>query len=324
MTGHNQPWDKCASFLRQSLTANQDDPSLRIALARTVLFAPCSALVVPIVDTPGTDDANPLNADLTQQAVNEAIEKSSRLLLFGGPKSLTAEGSLSEHLIKYLQHMITSKSSRPAVKVVLSPGLHVIQPEHLARPEQLEQNTQRETVSMDQLRTWLGVANQFLPKRSQVSNDRLEQLLQRCEAKVVYMQLYTSLCLQTATELDSLANAAELTANELLQLTKGPWLLGVLLNTRCLKAHYKGTSVVQSGNMLIADCWKQQVDGAVITAHACICLLRATCLVQGCHVSFLLRQLSRMWQTLRTSTCNSFDRGWRRSCKHTGLYRNYS
>lgn len=202
---------------------------MQVALAKTVIFWPSTAGLVPIVDTPGTSDANPLNADTTYQAVNDAMARTSSQLLLCGEKSFETELSLADFVIPYFKHMITSKSGLPAIKGILMPfGGHHYGPAELTNAGLQSQDRQREANSMSQLASWLDMANKDLPQQQRGSEAQLQGLLARCEVKVVYMQLYTSLCLQTSADLEGFALEGRRTVNELLSLTNGPWLMSRL------------------------------------------------------------------------------------------------
>ena len=183
---------------------------------------------MPIVDTPGTSDANSLNADVTHEAVDDATTTSSQLLLCG-EKTLETEGSLAEYAITYFKHMITSPSGRPAIKgILMPPERYYMGPLEMAEPafqtRQKDDNA-RIAKSMAQLGKWLRMANQDLPLVQKASNAKLDNLLQRCEVRVVYMQLYTSLSLQTTSELAAIADDVKCNVEQLLARTNGPWLM---------------------------------------------------------------------------------------------------
>lgn len=207
---------------------------MHVALARTVIFWPSEAVRVPIVDTPGTSDANSLNADVTQQAINEAMAKTSSQLLLCGEKSFETEASLADYAMQYFKHMLTSKTGRPAIKGILMPASQFFfGPSQLRSPELQAQDDERVARSMSQLRRWAEMANQDLAKHRRVSDAQLDVLLQRCEVRVVYMQLYASLCLQPAADLEELAFKAGFKANQLLMRTNGPWLMGEFTHPQC-------------------------------------------------------------------------------------------
>ena len=78
-------------------------------------------------------------------------------------------------------------------------------------------------------------ANEQLPPHQRAQPDRLSALLQRCEVRAAYLQLYASLCLQSHKSLRQLAFEAgtdekPVEVSKLLEATGGPWLLG-----RCRK-----------------------------------------------------------------------------------------
>ena len=233
VSGPGQSLSAFASFLKAKLAANNVSPAVQVALAKTVIFWPSTAGLVPIVDTPGTSDANTLNADTTYQAVNDAMARTSSQLLLCGEKSFETENSLADFVIPYFKHMITSKSGLPAIKGILVPygGLHY-GPAELTSAVLQSQDRQREANSMSQLASWLDMANKDLPQQQRGSPAQLQGLLARCEIKVVYMQLYTSLCLQTSADLEEFALKGACTVNELLSLTHGPWLMSRLSASR--------------------------------------------------------------------------------------------
>lgn len=247
VTGHDQRLATFASFLRKNLAANHVSPLVQVALERTIIFWPSTAGVVPIVDTPGTSDANSLNADTTHQAVSDAMARTSSQLLLCGEKTFETEGSLAEYVIPYFKHMITSKSGLPAIKGILMPNNQFhYGPAELASAHLQTEDKERVATSMAQLCKWLDMANKDLPTEQRASEAQLQTLQKRCEVRVVYTQLYASLCLQSSADLDGLAISANLSSNQLLSLTNGPWLLSKLHLTH----QFEPLSAMPSGTCL--------------------------------------------------------------------------
>ena len=188
--------------------------------------------MVPIIDTPGTGDANILNEATTQAAVDAATLNSSQLLICG-TKSLDAEASLATLVIQYMQFMITSTQRTPCIRGVLLPETSGQRYSHRTVCSEADQVQREEKIanSMDQLQRWMQQANEELPAHQRGQPERLAALLKRCEVKVAYMNLYASLCLQSHDNLRSLAYQAgsqdrPIDVSELLEATGGPWLLG--------------------------------------------------------------------------------------------------
>ena len=183
---------------------------------------------MPISDTVGTGDADPLHADATQSAVDEAIHASSQLVLFAA-KSLRTEGTLTPHLIEYCKHMLTTCSSRPAVQCVLMPGTHCPRytPADLQTEHQQKIDKQRQDGSTAEFSRCLRMANTALPSDHQASEEWLQQIVQeRFTVHVVYLKTLAALCQMPAATLEDSASDTGLTTEELLASTNGLWLLG--------------------------------------------------------------------------------------------------
>ncbi len=229
--GHDESSTSFRCFLRERLTANQPLAPKHVALDTTTVFLPCIALEVPFIDTPGTGDTDVLNEFVTQAAMDDAIHDSSQILLCG-TKSFKAEATVGPLVIQYMQHMITSTSDTPCIRGVLLPetsGRYT----HKAVCSEADQQTchDRVNTSLDQLQKWMQLANQKLPQQHRADPARLKVLLGRCEVRVVYMNLYASLCHQAPGDLKALADDVSsterpVTAEKLLDNTGGPWLLG--------------------------------------------------------------------------------------------------
>ena len=205
---------------------------MHVALDSTTIYWPSSSVLVPIINTPGTGDANILNEATTQAAVDDATLNASQLLICG-TKSLDAEASLGPLVIQYMQFMITSTQSTPCIRGVLLPETSGQRYSHktVCSDADLVQRQEKIAKSLDQLQRWMHQANEDLPEHQRGQPERLAALLERCEVKVVYMNLYASLCLQSHDDLSLLADQAgseekPVIVSELLEATGGPWLLG--------------------------------------------------------------------------------------------------
>lgn len=207
--------------------------SVHVALDSTTIYWPSSSLLVPIIDTPGTGDANVLNEATTEAAIDDAIHQSSQLVVCG-TKTLSAEKTVESTVIRYMQFMITSKEVTPCIRVVLLPETNGRRYTHKSVCSQSVQQERQEQIasSEEQLHKWMLQANEQLPEqlRAQPAG-RLSALLERCEVKVAYMNLYACLCLQSHDDLRQLAHEAGsderfVAVEELLEATGGPWLLG--------------------------------------------------------------------------------------------------
>ena len=213
------------------MTANLPLSAIHVALASTTVYWPSTSLEVPFADTPGTGDANVLNEATTEAAMDDAILYGSQILLCG-TKSFGAEASVEQLIIRYMQNMITSTEEALCIRGVLLPettGWFT----HRTLFSQMDQDNRKARVkaSQGQLQTWFSVANQRLPEHQRATPDGLEVLQKRCEVRVVYMNLYASLCHQTVEDLKCLADditseGRAVTVEELLEATGGPWLLG--------------------------------------------------------------------------------------------------
>lgn len=226
--GHGQPFGGYRDWLSSMLTQNQLESPALIALDHTQIFYPSEILKVPTGDTVGTGDANPLNADMTQQAVDEAIHTSSQLVLFAA-KSLRTEDTLTPYLIDYCKHMLTTDSSRPAIHCVLMPGTHKspYTPADLQTQEQKDVDSQREEQSIAQFRECLQMANMSLESDQQASQEQLQQIVQeRFTVHAVYLKTLAALCHMPAAMLEDFAYEENLNTEELLESTNGLWLLG--------------------------------------------------------------------------------------------------
>ncbi len=186
--GHDESLASFTCFLKSQLTVSQLQSALHPALTSTNIYWPSVGVTVPFVDTPGTSDTNPLNAEMTQQAINDAIDRSSQLLLCGN-KTFETEGSLQPYVVQYMKHMITSQHGQPAVQGILMAAQW-----HNAASlnGDFNQNADKQRVasSMNQLQIWLREANSELPAEDQATATRLDELMKRCNVKVVYMKLY--------------------------------------------------------------------------------------------------------------------------------------
>lgn len=172
------------------------------------------------MDTPGTSDTNPLNAHMTQQALTDALERSSQLLLCG-QKSLKTEADLEPFAVQYFKHAITAKQGWFAIEgVLMAPGYY--NAESLYNPDIQQADQERVDSSLQQLHTWLQMANSDLLQENQASSAKLDMLLKRCSVKVLYIQLYASLCLQPREMLQQTAMSVGASLKELLQRTDGP------------------------------------------------------------------------------------------------------
>lgn len=205
---------------------SQIQSTLHAALDKTVIYWPSKGVEVPYLDTPGTSDTNPLNALMTQLALDDAIERSSQLLLCG-QKTFATEADLQPYAVQYFKHAITAKQGWFAIQgVLMASGYY--NAHSLFNPTIQQADKQRVESSQRQLQVWLQMANAELPLSLQASPARLDVLLKRCSVKVLYMQLYASLCLQPQEKLQEIASTVGASLEELLQRTNGPWLLGEL------------------------------------------------------------------------------------------------
>ena len=232
--GHAESLLSFQCFLRDKLTANEPFSPLHVALDSTTIYWPSSCLVVPIIDTPGTGDANIINEATTQAAVDEACMNSSQLLVCG-TKSLSAEASLAPFVIQYMKFMIrSSHQDTPCIRGLLLPETSGQRYTHRTVCSKADKQARQEKISAsrEQLGSWMHQANEELPACHQAPADRLATLLQRCTVRVAYMNLYASLCLQSQDELRELATEASISndmaveVSDLLEATGGPWLLG--------------------------------------------------------------------------------------------------
>ena len=109
-------------FLRDNLIANEplSPGGVHVALDSTTIYWPSSSLLVPVIDTPGTGDANVLNEATTEAAADDAIQQLSQLLVCG-PKNLGAKKTVESMLLRYMQFMIMSKEVTPCIRAVLLP-----------------------------------------------------------------------------------------------------------------------------------------------------------------------------------------------------------
>ena len=232
IAGHNETLLSFRCFLKDKLTANQPFSPAHVALESTTVYWPSSSVVVPVIDTPGAGDGNILNEATTQAAVDEACLNSSQLLLCG-TKTLAAEASLAPFVIQYMQFMIVSSQDTPCIRGVLLPETSGQRYSHRAVCSEVDKLARQDKVnsSFRQMQTWMQQANEQLPLHQRAQAERLSALLQRCEVRVVYMNLYASLCLQSQDELRLLAHEAgshdcPVGVEDLLDATGGPWLLG--------------------------------------------------------------------------------------------------
>lgn len=222
--GHDSSLESFASFLRERLVISQIKSTLHAALEHTVIYWPSKGVEVPFLDTPGTSDTNPLNANMTQQALDDAIARSSQLLLCG-QKTFATEADLQPYAVHYFKHAITAKQGWFAIQgVLMASGYYTA--ESLYDPAIQQADKERVNSSEKQLQLWLQMANAELLVSQQASPARLEVLLKRCGVKVLYMQLYASMCLQPQERLQEIALSIGASVEELLQRTNGPWLLG--------------------------------------------------------------------------------------------------
>ena len=129
--------------------------------------------------------------------------------------------------------MITSSQTTPCIRGILLPETSGQRYTHRAVCSAADQQARQEKIknSLEQLQKWMDQANEELPEHLRDSPERLSALLQRCEVKVAYMNLYASLCLQSQEDLRLLASQAgsddrPVGVADLLEATGGPWLLG--------------------------------------------------------------------------------------------------
>lgn len=238
-TGTGESFQSFMSFLKTQLVASQIDAPLQLALESETIYIPSKAFIVPIVDIPGTADCDPVNAATLQQAVDDAIERSSQLLLCGD-KTFETEGSLEPYVIPYFKYMLTTASNTAAVQGILMSGLQRHTPYSINTDLVKANDRQRVESSLAQIMRWLHTANSQLPEAERASSDRITALMARCDVKVVYSKLYTSLCLQSHEILQRLAFDAEVSGQELLTQTNGPWFLGenvLIANLQTLVKH---------------------------------------------------------------------------------------
>lgn len=169
---------------------------------------------------------------MTQQALDDAIARSSQLLLCG-QKTFATEADLQPYAVQYFKHAITAKQGWFAIQgVLMASGYYT--GESLYDPAIQQADRERVNSSEKQLQLWLQMANAELPTSQQASPARLEVLLKRCGVKVLYMQLYASMCLQPQERLQEIAVTVGASLEELLQRTSGPWLLGELCASAAL------------------------------------------------------------------------------------------
>ncbi|KAL0024995.1 hypothetical protein WJX77_010082 [Trebouxia sp. C0004] len=168
-------------FLKSQLTVSQLRSALHPALTSTNIYWPSVGVTAPLVDTPGTSDTNPLNVETTHQAIDDAIDCSSQLLLCGN-KTFDTEGCLQPYVVQYMKHMITSQHGQPAVQGILMAAQW-----HNAASlnDDFNQNADKARVasSINQLQIWLKEANSELPAEDQAP----ATCLVRCSVKAVYM-----------------------------------------------------------------------------------------------------------------------------------------
>ena len=230
--GHDSSLESFASFLREQLVISQIKSTLHAALDSTVIYWPSKGVEVPYLDTPGTSDTNPLNAHMTQQALDDAVARSSQLLLCG-QKTFATEADLQPYAVQYFKHAITAKQGWFAIQgVLMASGYYTAESLYDAAIQKAD--LERVESSQKQLQVWLQMANAELPPAQQASTARLDMLLKRCSVKVLYMQLYASLCLQPQERLQEIALTVGASLEELLQKTHGPWLLGEPCLQSCL------------------------------------------------------------------------------------------
>lgn len=205
---------------------------MHVALDSTTIYWPSSSVVVPLIDTPGVGDANILNEATTHAAIDDAILNSSQLLICG-TKSLDAEAVLAPFILPYMQFMIRDTQVTPCIRAVLLPETSGRRYSHKTVCSLFDQRAREEKIanSKQQLQKWMQQANNELPEQHRAQPGRLAALLQRCEVRVAYMNLYASLCLQSHHELGQLAQQASsddrpVGVSDLLEATGGPWLLG--------------------------------------------------------------------------------------------------
>ena len=161
---------------------SQIQSTLHAALDKTVIYWPSKGVEVPYLDTPGTSDTNPLNALMTQLALDDAIERSSQLLLCG-QKTFATEADLQPYAVQYFKHAITAKQGWFAIQgVLMASGYYNAQ--SLFNPTIQQANKQRVESSQRQLQVWLQMANAELPLSLQASSARLDVLLKRCSVKI--------------------------------------------------------------------------------------------------------------------------------------------
>lgn len=224
--GHGQAFGAYCDFLMNNLTMNQLKSPALIALDHTKVFFPSDVLTVPTGDTVGSGDADPLNAARTQDAVDEAIRTSSQLVLLVG-KNLKSEDNLTQHIIPYCRHILTTLDSKPAIHCMLLPDepRSVYQPTELLQFENTDR--QREAISMEQLSVCLHIANDSLEQDQKRPEQRLQEIInERFVAQVVYLRTLASWCQAPAAVLEELAFQAGVTREQLLESTNGLWLLG--------------------------------------------------------------------------------------------------
>lgn len=150
---------------------SQIKSTLHAALEHTVIYWPSKGVEVPYLDTPGTSDTNPLNANMTQQALDDAIARSSQLLLCG-QKTFATEADLQPYAVQYFKHAITTKQGWFAIQgVLMASGYYTA--ESLYDPAIQQADKERVNSSEKQLQLWLQMANAELPISQQASPARL-------------------------------------------------------------------------------------------------------------------------------------------------------
>ena len=161
--GHAESLTSFRCFLISKLTANQVFSPLHLALESTTVYWPSDGLQVPLMDTPGTGDANILNEAATWDAVYDAMTHSSQLLVLAS-KSLKAEATLEQFIIPYMQFMIRDPGNTPCVRGVVLPET-TGRFSHKTVCSDVDAHSRQERIdaSMEQLKTWLNLANAKLP-----------------------------------------------------------------------------------------------------------------------------------------------------------------
>ena len=185
------------------------------------------------------------------------------------PKDLCTEADLQPYAVQYFKHAITAKQGWFAIQgVLMASGYYTAQ--SLYNPTIQQADKQPVDSSLQQLQVWLQMANAELSPSAQASPAKLELLLKRCSVKVLYMQLYASLCLQTREKLQEIAVTVGASVEELLQRTNGPWLLGELCLQSCISLFFENhatciaTQYIETWTWLWDDC---RLYGATSKCH---------------------------------------------------------